>query len=321
MPSVLITGGHTGIGFQCAERLAHRHRTDVLLAGRSMDRMVPAVEKLRAYGVKVSTVELDTSSLASVRSAAATVRTMFPEDAPGKLQALICNAGASFSGPVSYSVDGYEKTFATNYLGHFLLTELLLGSLAPEGRVVSVASGTHDPETMDGRMAGRAVEPDAFALAHDGTAGRKPLAGGQHYSTSKLCMIMWAYELHRRLRASGSRIASVAYDPGAIPETGLTRTLPASVRAFFRLPPVKWLIYRAGITAGSLEFSGNMLADIAVSMEHADASGKYLQSKSGQLIEARSSRISYDKEKAERLWNQTKQLVKLTGEEEPGLIQ
>ncbi|MBK1883772.1 SDR family NAD(P)-dependent oxidoreductase [Luteolibacter pohnpeiensis] len=320
MPIVLITGGHTGIGFQCAERLACHHRKDLILAGRSMERMKPAAEKLRSYGVKVWTIQLDTSSMRSVRVASEIVRDILSEHLCGTLQALICNAGVSSSGPVSYSEDGYEKTFATNYLGHFLLTELLCDAIAPKGRILLVVSGTHDPDTMDGKMVGRAAEPDAFALAHDGKDGQKPLAGGRHYSTSKLCMVMMAYELHRRLRKSESHIASIAYDPGAIPETGLIRNLPLPLQAFFRLPPVKWLVAHAGVTTGSLEFSGNRLADIAVEKQYADDSGKYLQSSNGRLIEARSSRVSYDGEKAQQLWDQTKTLVKLTTEEEPQLL-
>ena len=73
------------------------------------------------------------------------------------LQAVICNAGLRLNGPVSYTVDGYEETFATNYLGHFLLVELLLDRVADHGRIVFTASGTHDPDTPDGMMG---IAPD-----------------------------------------------------------------------------------------------------------------------------------------------------------------
>ena len=63
MPTALITGGHAGIGYEAAKQLASRSRYNLVLAGRSMDRMESAAQNLRtAYGVKVSTLMLDTSS-------------------------------------------------------------------------------------------------------------------------------------------------------------------------------------------------------------------------------------------------------------------
>lgn len=75
-------------------------------------------------------------------------------------------------------------------------------------------------------MVGIAAEPDACALANEGKNGRKPISGGKRYTTSKLCMILFAYELNRRLRASDSSVLCIAFDPGRIPETGLTKTSP-----------------------------------------------------------------------------------------------
>ncbi len=144
-------------------------------------------------------------------------------------QALLCNAGGRFEA-LTCSTDGYETTFATNCLGHFLLIELLTDRMANNGRIVFTASGTHDPDTTDGKMVGIVPEPDATALAADGKDGRKPLSGGKRYSTSKLCMILYAYELDRRLRRAGSSIASIAFDPGSVPETGLLRTMPKPIQ-------------------------------------------------------------------------------------------
>ena len=128
-------------------------------------------------------------------------------------EALLCNAGGYFKGPLSYSVDGYETMFATNCLGHFLLIELLIERMSDNGRIVFTASGTHYPDTADGKMVGIVAEPDAIALASDGKDGKEPLSAGKRYSTSKLCTILCAYELHRRLRLAGSSIAWIASSP------------------------------------------------------------------------------------------------------------
>ena len=77
MPTALITGGHAGIGYESAKQLASHSHYNLVLAGRSMERMESAAQQLRtAYGVKVSTLMLDTSSLSSVREAAKMLCTM-----------------------------------------------------------------------------------------------------------------------------------------------------------------------------------------------------------------------------------------------------
>jgi len=322
MPTVLITGGHTGIGLECAKQLASGPRLNLLLAGHDLKRVERTAAKLRAdYGVAVAALKLDVSSLSSVREASAQCRAMLDSGAVDSLQAILCNAGAQFQGPVSYSVDGYEETFATNCLGHFLLLELLIDRVADQGRVVFTASGTHDPETMDGKVVGAAVEPDAQALAFDGKNGAKPLPGGKRYTTSKLCAILYAYELDRPLRAHHSSIASIAFDPGFIPETGLVRTSPRPVQWLIRTSLMKWVFKRLGVTMGSVSFSGAGLAKVVADPSFAHGSGKYIQSNSGSLIEARSSKMSYDISRAGKLWADSKQLVKLQPNEESALLQ
>jgi NAD(P)-dependent dehydrogenase (short-subunit alcohol dehydrogenase family) len=322
MPTVLITGGHAGIGLECAKQLAAGPRLNLLLAGRNLERVERAAAQLRAtHGVRISTVKLDISSLASVREAAARCRAMLDSGEVDSLQAILCNAGAQFQGPISYSADGYEETFATNCLGHFLLVELLIDRVADQGRIVFTASGTHDPDTMDGKMVGAAVEPDAQALARDGKNGAKPISGGKRYTTSKLCTILYAYELDRRLRSGHSSIASIAFDPGLIPETGLVRTSPKLVQWLARTSAMKWVFKRLGVTMGSMGFSGAGLARMVADPSFADGSGKYFQSHNGSLIEARSSKVSYDKQRAAKLWDDSKLLVKLQPNEEPVILQ
>lgn len=320
MPTVLITGGHGGIGFECSKHLATDHRLNLVLAGREMARIEPAARQLRATGVTVRTVKLDTSSLDSVRAAVAQCRAMLGNSEIDALQAILCNAGGRFDGPISSTVDGYEKTFATNCLGHFLLVELLFDHLTDHGRIVFTASGTHDPETMDGKLVGSVVEPDAMTLARNGARGTKPLPTGKRYSTSKLCIVLYAYELDRRLRRSGSSITSMAYDPGYVPNTGFFRTMPKLVQWLSRTSFMSWVSRRIGITIGSLEFSGAALARLAADPTVANGSGKYFQSNDGRLIEARSSKMSYNEQRALKLWNDSKLLAHLQPDEEPVLL-
>ncbi|MDH6197360.1 NAD(P)-dependent dehydrogenase (short-subunit alcohol dehydrogenase family) [Mycobacterium frederiksbergense] len=311
MTTVFITGGHSGIGLECSRQLADRG-VNIVLAGRSPAKMQSVADELRAIrDISVVTVELDTSSLASVRSAAVRCAALIERGEIGPLQAVLCNAGGRFDGEEKYSPEGYELTFATNCLGHFLLTELLLPMMPADGRVVFTASGTHDPDTMDGKLVGKAVEANAITLANDGKNGGKPLSVGKRYATSKLCTIMYAYELARRLDRAGSSIASVAYDPGAVPETGLLRDMPKALRWLATSSLVKLAFKRIGVTTSTVTFSGAALADLAVNEQYATKSGQYFQANQGKLSQMRSSKASYDEQRAVTLWNDSKRLVGL----------
>ncbi|HTG39380.1 SDR family NAD(P)-dependent oxidoreductase [Sphingomonas sp.] len=319
MAVILITGGHGGIGFQCAKRLAALGY-DLVLAGRNPDRLEEAASTIRSSSdISIFTVAMDVSSLGSVRAAAARCRQMVDSGSIGRLQAILCNAGATFRGEPTYTADGYERTFATNYLGHFLLVQLLLDTLEADGRVVFTASGTHDPDTADGKFIGRAVRPDAFALARMGLNGGKSLPAGTRYTTSKLCTVLHSYELDRRLRAAGLRISTIAYDPGAIAETGLLRDLPGPARAIIGSPPVRWLMRRMGLTLGELIQSGQALADLALAENV--GSGRYYQWKDGALGERRSAVMSYDEGLARKLWSDSRELAGIGPEQEPGRLQ
>jgi NAD(P)-dependent dehydrogenase (short-subunit alcohol dehydrogenase family) len=321
MSTVFITGGHSGLGLEAAKNLAAMG-LNLVLAGRNVQSIEPAAAQLRsAHGVQVTAIKLDLSSLASVRSAVAACNAKIASGEIDALQAIVCNAGANFLGKVSYSVDGYENTFATNYLGHFLLVQLLLDHVAKNGRIVFVASGTHDPDTRDGKFAGIAAEADAFALANLGKDGSKPISGGQRYSTSKLCMILCAYELDRRLKRSGKSIASIAYDPGSMPETGLMRSLPGPLQALTKSAFTRWVTRMIGITLGTLAFSGASLAKVTADPSYAQMSGKYLQSNDGSLLVAKSSKASYNEASAVKLWDDSKRLAHLLPTEEPATLQ
>lgn len=318
MPTVLITGGHKGLGLQATRTVARHGGFDIILAGRDRREMEAAARELATETrANIQVVVVDISSLAAVRSAADTVRQLVREGTVAPLQVLMLNAGAQLRGPVRFSADGFEQTFATNCLGHFLLLNLLLDEVQAGGRVVFTASGTHDPATADGRMVGKAVEPDAVGLAEQGKHG-KPISNGKRYSTSKLCVMLYAYELDRRLRTSGSTLQAIAFDPGFIVETGLIRSAPAMAQRFMRTALGKGLTRMLGVTIGSIGFSGDALARLAIDPAFEHASGRYFQSSSGRLNEVRSSAMSYDVALARRLWVDSAHLVGLDQENDAG---
>lgn len=309
MTTVLITGGHSGIGLAAARELAAAG-TDLVLAGRTTERMQPVADELAAeHGIAVTLLRLDTSSLASIRDAAAQVARWRETDRIDAIDALLCNAGGRFDGPVTYSSDGFETTFATNHLGNVLLVELLLPHLTPDARVIVTASGTHDPDSVDGKLVGAAVEPDANVLAMVGKDGRPPLSAGKRYSTSKMCAVMYCYELDRRLRAAGSSVGVIAFDPGQVPETGFLRDMPRIVQWLATTSLFSWVSKRIGGVVSDVAFSGASLAELAVDPRYAGRSGEYFQANQGVLSSVRSATLTYDRARSAKLWEDSAALI------------
>jgi NAD(P)-dependent dehydrogenase (short-subunit alcohol dehydrogenase family) len=312
MATILITGGHSGLGLECSKFLASKYHYNLILTGRSTEKIqVVASELQLTYNVKVNVIKMDTSSLASVRSGVAEFLKMLDNGEIDSLQAIICNAGVRLNGKVAYTEDGYEETYATNYLGHVLLTELLLDKVEGNGRIVFTASGTHDPDTADGKIMGIATGVTATELANTGKNGAKPISLGKMYATSKLDIIAYVYELDRRLKKSGSSILSIAYDPGATAGTGFLRNMPKPLQWLAETSFMRWVMKRNGVTMGDTVLSGQFLAAVSADKAYSNGSGKYFQSNSGKLIEKRSSKLSYDEQRAKKLWSDTKNLIHL----------
>jgi hypothetical protein len=106
-----------------------------------------------------------------------------------------------------------------------------------------------------------------------------------------------------------------------VPQTGLIRTMPKPVQWLAKTSFMKWLAKRVGITQGSLSFSGASLAKVAADPAYSNASGKYFQSNNNTLSDTRSSKLSYDEQRALKLWNDSKSLVRLQPDEESVQLQ
>ncbi|MFI8260713.1 MULTISPECIES: oxidoreductase [unclassified Streptomyces] len=202
--TAVITGGNAGIGYHVAEQLA-RAGARVVLAGRSAERTRTALYALRAAvpGAWATDVRLDLADLDSVRRAAEQLA------AAGPVDLLVNNAGVTASGKRAETAQGFELMFGTNHLGHFALTLLLAPALGTDARVVSLGSLTHTRARLD------------FDDLQSRTGYRSMAA----YGRSKLAVLLFAAELDRRLRASGSTVRSVAAHPGWAVQ-GLTPARP-----------------------------------------------------------------------------------------------
>jgi len=188
----LVTGANSGIGFYTALELA-RHGATVVLASRDPRKAAEAAARIlkEVPGAKLEKSSLDLASLASVR-AFATTQTDIP------LDLLINNAGVMAPPKRKETQDGMELQFGTNVVGHFALTALLLPSLTPAARVVTLASIAHKSGKLDFNDL-------------QSTARYNPMRA---YQQSKLADLMFAFELQRRLKLAGSAIESIAAHPG-----------------------------------------------------------------------------------------------------------
>ena len=191
----LVTGASSGIGLETARGLAQAG-CRVVMACRNMDKAVPLAEEINAENNAGSTevMELDLASFKAVCDFARAFKVKYK-----KLDILINNGGV-FRDSLGYSADGYEMTMAVNYLGHYLLTKLLLPSLlaAGTGRIINITSkaGLHGKlEPGDNIFKGKA-------------------AGFRAYSASKLAQILSTIELAEEL--GKSRITVNAAYPGRV---------------------------------------------------------------------------------------------------------
>jgi len=311
--TAVVTGPTRGLGLECVRALAGVPGWHVIMACRDEDAGRRAADDVRRDhpAASLAVVALDLATLASVRS--------FPERLAAvtmaPLDAIVCNAGIQLAHGPRLTADGFELTFATNHLGHFLLVHRLLDRLAPGARVVVVSSGTHNPEWFTGMPAPRWRTFEALARPGDAERAewaRSPGAAGRTaYTTSKLCNLFFAYELSRRLRTSGRDGVTVnAYDPGLMPGTGLARDYGAVGRFAWRfvLPVLSMLP-----GASTARRSGIELARLVHDPAYAGRDGLYVQI----AREVRSSKQSYDERLAAELWQTSAELVGVRAGDSP----
>lgn len=312
--TALVTGGNAGLGYACARALlvgdvaGQQHSPwHVVLACRDPARAQVAVERLcreaKAAGspARVEAMGLDLASLQSVRDFAGQLARRLDTGELPAVHALVCNAGGQSAGKVTFTAEGFERTFGVNHLGHFLWVNLLLPRLAVPARIVVVASGTHDPAQKTGMPAPAWNDPAALAKGALGplAAQDSPAKISQRlYTTSKLANVYFSHELARRLPAG---MTVNAFDPGLMPGTGLAREHAAPLRFIWNqvLPRLVPLLRRLlSPNVHTPAESGTALARLVDDPALEGVSGRYFEGRR----EIASSAESYDEERAKQLW-------------------
>jgi NAD(P)-dependent dehydrogenase (short-subunit alcohol dehydrogenase family) len=193
--TALVTGANSGIGFEAAVELA-AHGALVVLACRNLVKGRQAADRISGAspGAMVEVLTLDLASQASVHQAAG--RFAAEHD---RLDLLVNNAGVMGT-PYRVTEDGFELQLASNHLGHFALTGLLLELLltTPGARVVTVSSFLH----RMGRM------------GFDDLQAEGGYSRWGSYGQSKLANLLFTAELERRFEEHGADAMAVAAHPG-----------------------------------------------------------------------------------------------------------
>jgi NAD(P)-dependent dehydrogenase (short-subunit alcohol dehydrogenase family) len=269
----LVTGAAGGLGRATAVALARKGATVVIVA-RSADRGAEALSEVRAVSPKGcgKLLSADLSSLTDVRRLAQEFASSHP-----RLDVLINNAAVS-PGRRQVTSEGLEAQFATNFLSPFLLTHLLLDTLkaSTPSRVVNVSSAAH-----------------AFGrIRFDDLQSEKRYSNLRVYGASKLALMLFSYELARRLERTGVTVNCL--DPGGV-NSGITRNAGWFPRLVTRL------------FGASPEHAAKTPVYVATTPQLAGVTGKYFQGER----EKRSSKASYDRELGLRVWEVAEKMTGL----------
>ena len=273
-PVCLVTGGNSGIGKATAIGLAKLGATAVIVS-RDRAKGEASLAEIRSTSgnQNVELMLADLSSLQSVRDLARDFAVKYRQ-----LHVLVNNAGIFLPKRIR-TVDGLEATFATNHLGHFLLTMLLIDTLksnAPS-RIINVTSSVHYRSKIN----------------FEDLQGEKKYGGFRAYGQSKLANVLFTYELARRLEGTG--VTANALHPGVV-RTGFGTDV-------------------FGVMAVALRIQAPFVMSAAKAAKAAIwlASAPELQTVTGKFFskgkEKRSSKESYDVEAAQRLWEISEELT------------
>jgi NAD(P)-dependent dehydrogenase (short-subunit alcohol dehydrogenase family) len=286
--TAVVTGANSGLGLVTAGVLAS-HGATVILACRDLAKAERAAAQIRAGapGAGVHVVRLDLASLASVRAAASEICAAWP-----RLDLLINNA-AVMRPPYQRSADGFELTFATNHLGHFALTGLVLDCLlaTPGSRIVTVSSVGH----RDGVMRFDDLQFERGYRADDA------------YAQSKLANLLFTYELAARLQATGHAAIALAAHPG-VARTELFRWDPRLDRALLS-PALRPLTFRLVHSAPA-----GARPVLRAATDPAAGAGEYYgpggwHEYTGYPVRVESAGPSHDPASRRRLWETSEQLT------------
>ncbi len=273
---VLITGASSGIGKAAALELA-RQKCTLILVSQNERRGTQVIQQIykELPDAEAEFMPCDLADLSAVRQVAARIQQRYSH-----LDVLINNAGI-LPGEREITPDGFERSWATNHLGPFLLTNLLLDLVkqAPAGRIINVSSEAHRLGKIEFESNKNLKKYSSFAA----------------YCNSKLANVLFTYELARRLKSTAVTVN--ALHPGVIASSfGQTGS-----------GVLKFLFQIGRPLMSTPEKGARTVIYLATSPDVEHKTGLYFKNKK----ELKSSQLSYNQSLAQRLYQESAEQVKL----------
>jgi len=284
---IIVTGANTGLGYETSLSLS-KMGAKVVMACRNMSKASDAKNQILIQVPKadLELMEIDLGSLQSVRKFAESYKSKFD-----RLDVLINNAGV-MTPPYSKTEDGFELQFGANYLGHFLLTGLLLDVIVKteNSRIVTLSSAVHKNGEINFNDLQSEKEYDRMKA----------------YAQSKLACLMFTYELQRRLEKAGHKqTISVGSHPG-IAMTDLSRNMSKFQYYLLKYTLAPFMAQSA--EKGALPILLAATGDVKGGEYFGPTGFNELKGKPGIVS---SSELSKDKQVANKLWEVSEKLVGL----------
>ncbi|RZM19073.1 MAG: SDR family NAD(P)-dependent oxidoreductase [Pedobacter sp.] len=294
--NIVMTGATSGIGAEGLKYFAKLPETKVYVGARGSARDVPK---------SVEVLPLDLSSLKSVRLFADNIKQRLENT---KIDILVLNAGIQATDGKQRSEEGFELTFATNHLAHYLLARLLVPNLARGGKIVITTSDAHDPSVIF--FGPKTLDPAALAYPNE----ENP-KGMRLYAATKLCNLLTARSLASIIIEEDRGIDVIAYNPGLTGDTSLMgkqsalikMLLPVFIRPLFSVISM----LKPAFFMGTAKRSGEALAELALGKVTLPTGKIYASLVREKLTFPHIAQLAQDNNTRDLLWKESAKMVGL----------
>ncbi|QEH42428.1 SDR family NAD(P)-dependent oxidoreductase [Chitinophaga sp. XS-30] len=293
---IVMTGATSGIGAEALKHFVELPDTKVYAGVRGSGRIVPE-------GTAI--LPLDLSSLKSVSSFADNIKQRLGNT---KIDILVLNAGIQATDNKQRSEEGFELTFATNHLAHYLLARLLLPNLAKGGKIVITTSDSHDPEIIF-------FGPKTLDLEELAYPDENSPKGMRFYATTKLCNLLTARSLSAISLKDDSGISVIAYNPGLTGDTSLMGKQSAFIKILLPvfIRPLFYVVsmFKPAFFMGTAKRSGEALAELALGKVTLPTDKIYASLVRGKLTFPNPSQLAQDNNTRDLLWKESAKMAGL----------
>ncbi|WP_231424718.1 SDR family NAD(P)-dependent oxidoreductase [Pedobacter sp. Leaf250] len=294
MRTIVMTGATSGIGAAALKHFTELPDTNIFIGVRSNKHDVQP-------GTQV--LPLDLSSLKSVRAFADSIKQHLGD---GKINILVLNAGIKATDNKQLSEEGFELTFATNHLAHYLLARLFLPNMARDSKIVITTSDAHDPAVIP-------FGPKTLNIAELAYPTENSPKGMAFYGATKLCNLLTANALKLKVEAERN-ISVIAFNPGLTGDTSLMGKQSVPLKLIVSIiRPLFYMIsfFKPAFFMGTAKRSGEALSELAIGEVALPEGSIYASLVRGKLTFPNPSQLAQNNDLMNLLWKESATMVGL----------